>query len=434
LERADFSGFRTDERRLRLKTLVRLRWLAITGQLIALLAVNFGFGFDLPLLPALGIVAFSGALNLALAIRYPVSHRMEEQAAAGFLAFDVLQLAALLYLTGGLQNPFAYLFLAPVMISATTLAPQRTLAIGVIAILAASMLAAWHQPLPWTPGGTVQLPPLYIAGVWLSILLGIVFIGVHAWRLTDEGRQLAEAFAATELALTREQHLSHIDGLAAAAAHELGTPLATIALVVKEMERSSTPQDPHRDDIALLAEQIARCRAILGKIASLGDETAGPLQRLTLHHMVEEVAAPLRQFGASITIATDGRDPEPVTARDPGIMHGLSNICENAVDFALSSVMITARWDAEDVSVTIRDDGPGFAGEVLARLGEPYLTTRRGRDAGGGLGLGLFIAKTLLERSGARLYADNASGSERGAIVTLVWPRTSFEARARALA
>jgi two-component system sensor histidine kinase RegB len=421
---------RPEEPRLRLKTLVTLRWLAILGQFIAVIAVHGGLGFDLPLLPALGIIGFSAALNLALVIRYPVSHRVEEQAAAGFLAYDVLQLAALLYLTGGLQNPFAFLFLAPVMISATTLAPQRTLALGVIAVLAATGLAVWHQPLPWEPTGSVALPPLYIAGVWLSILLGIGFIGLYAWRLTEESRQLSDALAATELALTRETHLSHIDGLAAAAAHELGTPLATIALVVKEMERGSGPEDPHRDDIQLLAEQIARCRAILSKIASLGDETAGPMQTQTVQHLIEEIAAPLRQFGAAITIHVDGAEPQPVCPRDPGLMHGLANIVENAVDFALAAVTITASWDETRVEIAVKDDGPGFASEVLARLGEPYLTTRSGREGGGGLGLGLFIAKTLLERGGARLRVGNASGSERGAVVRLSWPRAVFERRA----
>jgi two-component system sensor histidine kinase RegB len=232
--------------------------------------------------------------------------------------------------------------------------------------------------------------------------------------------------------LASEQHLSQLDGLAAAAAHELGTPLATVALVVTEMTRQNPPSGAFADDLRLLNQEVARCRAILGKLASLGEDGAGPLEELTLSHLLEELAAPHRNFGVTIEIKLDGRDPEPVCRRNPGMLYGLGNIAENAVDFARRHVRIQAAWTDETVSIVIADDGPGVLPHVLARLGEPYVTTRdaaqsQDRGTGGGLGLGLFIAKTLLERSGATLKIVNLLSPATGARATVVWPRRSFE-------
>jgi len=425
-----------DARRLRLATLVRLRWLAVAGQAATIVAVHFGLGFTVPIEACLVIIGLSAFLNLSLRVRYPVSVRLEDSTAAVLLGYDTLQLAALLYLTGGLENPFALLFLAPVMISATALSPLRTLLLGALAVGAASFLAKFHLPLPWHPGQPVSLPLLYVAGVWLAILLGLAFIGVYAWRVAEEARQLSEALSATELVLAHEQHLSQLDGLAAAAAHELGTPLATIALVARELERTVPVDSPYREDIQLLQEQAARCRSILSKLASLGDE-AGPLHRMTIAHLVEDITAPQRAFGIDVEVVMAGEAPEPDCDRNPGILYGLANIVDNAIDFAAASVVVTASWDHDSVSIGIRDDGPGFAPEVLGRLGEPYISSRsglRGREKareGGGLGLGLFIAKTLLERSGAAFSASNMPSPPGGASVVLVWQREVFEGKVR---
>ncbi len=421
-------------RSIRLATLIRLRWLAVAGQSAAVLIVYLGFGFPLPITLVIAIITLSVSLNLILSVRFPTTHRLGERAAALLLGFDVLQLGALLYLTGGLENPFAILFLAPVMISATTLPPARTLALGALALGATSALGLWHQPLPWIPGEEIRLPPLYVLGVWLAILLGLTFIGAYAWRVAEESRQLGNALAATELVLAREQHISQLDGLAAAAAHELGTPLATIALVVKELERATAAGDPHREDILLLKEQVARCRTILAKIATLGTEPAEQLRVVGLKQLLEEISAPQRPFHAKLVIEAAGAGVEPRTPRSAGLTYGLENLIDNAVDFAATTVTITADWSPTRVTLRIRDDGPGFPPEILRRLGEPYVTTRRldERSGGGGLGLGLFIAKTLLERTGASFSASNARGPGRGAEITLTWRREQFEQTAEA--
>jgi two-component system sensor histidine kinase RegB len=250
--------------------------------------------------------------------------------------------------------------------------------------------------------------------------------------VAEEARQLSQALAATELVLAREQHLSQLDGLAAAAAHELGTPLATIALVAKDLDRIGPQEGAVAEDIDLLNEQVARCRVILGKLNSLGQEGAGPLESMRLGHLIEEVVSPHRPFDAAISVVMEGKGAEPSCRRNPGLLYGLGNLVENAVDFASDEVVVTAAWDDETVSVVIHDDGPGFLAEVLGRLGEPYVTTRwsgrRAKSEAGGMGLGLFIAKTLLERSGASLDMRNAPGGG-GAVVTVSWPRLAFERR-----
>jgi two-component system sensor histidine kinase RegB len=413
--------------RLRLDTLGKLRWLAVAGQTAAVLVVSGAFDIALPLLPCLVVIAVSAALNVVLRLTFPLTTRLDSDRAAMLLAFDILQLAALLSLTGGLQNPFALLFLAPVLISATALPPPQTTLLGLLAFCCASLLIPFHLPLPW-PDGSFELPKLYLLGVWVAVTLSLVFISTYAWRVAEENRQMSEALAATELVLAREQHISALDGLAAAAAHELGTPLATIRLVARELERSMPDEGPMKDDIVLLREQVDRCRDILRKLTSLHEEGA-PHAQMALSTLIEEVAAPHREFGVEIAIVARGSDAaEPVVLRNPAILYGLGNLVENAVDFARAKVWIDAGWTADQVAVTITDDGPGFSPEVLARLGDPYLTTRGPRSGEDrerpGLGLGVFIAKTLLERTGGRVEFENGA---TGAVVRVVWPRTSFE-------
>lgn len=417
---------------VRLDTLVKLRWLAIIGQTTAVLVVDFGLEFELPLWSCLAVIALSAWLNIALRLRFRSTQRLEPERAAWLLAFDIAELAVLLFLTGGLQNPFAFLFLAPVLLSATALPPRFTLMLGGFAVACATVLVFVHYPLPWDSEDPLQLPPIYMMGVWLSILLSIGFIGVYAWQITEEARQLADALAATELVLAREQHLSQLDGLAAAAAHELGTPLSTIAVIAKELENAIPAQAPHGDDVRLLREQATRCRDILAKLTELSSGME-PFDRMPLTTLIEEVVAPHRNFGVAINVAApQDRASEPVVARNPAILYGLGNIVENAVDFARERVTVGAEWNDDDIEVTISDDGPGFAPEIIAKIGEPYVTSRRrtphdSDEEPAGLGLGFFIAKTLLERAGATLSLANRPTPDRGAVVTVRWPRTEFE-------
>jgi two-component system sensor histidine kinase RegB len=413
--------------RLRLNTLIRLRWLAIFGQSVAVLVVAYWLEFPLPVGLCFALIAGSAWMNLWLAFRYPAAHRLKPLAAIGILSFDSLQLAGLLYMTGGLTNPFSLLMTVPVVISATSLPLRLTAVLGVLVMAVATFLAFFHLPLPWIEGAPLLMPFVYVAGMWMALLSSIAFTAIYAFRVADEARLLANALAATELVLQREQHLSALDGLAAAAAHELGTPLATITLVAKEMEKVLGKDPKFHDDVTLLRTQSERCREILKRLTSLSSEGEPLLTRLPLTSLIEEVIAPHRDFGISIKLKPGERiGVEPVGRRNPGVIYGLGNLVENAVDFAHTSVSVSWTWDDASVNLTITDDGAGFPAEVIDRIGEPYMSTRQGAEPGGGLGLGLFIAKTLLERSGASIVFSNSSGPGEGALVQIRWPRSVF--------
>src|ERR1700750_3193331 len=238
------SDFRHPQRHVRLDTILRLRWLAVLGQLAAIFIGAKGLEFALPIAPCLVIVSLSATVNLALQVVFNPMERMEPVYAAALLALNIVELAALLYFTGGLQNPFSFLFLAPVLISATALPVRFTIALGLLAVACASALGFFYLPLPWDAEEPLVLPPIYLLGVWLSIALAIGVTSLYAFQVTEESRKLSDALAATELVLAREQHLTQLDGLAAAAAHELGTPLSTIVLVSPELEKAPKQQRP----------------------------------------------------------------------------------------------------------------------------------------------------------------------------------------------
>ncbi len=374
----------------------------------------------------------AAVLNIALRMRFSVSHRLDDFWAGAVLGFDIAQLAALLCLTGGLANPFSILFLAPVMTSAVSLPLRRTLGLLGFMLVCATALQLWHWPLRWPGGEDFQPPALYGVGLWTAIAVSAIFVTIYANRVAEEARQLASALTATELSLARQQHLSQLDGLAAAAAHELGTPLATVALVVHELAAQPLVAAHCAEDLHLVEDQIGRCRSILRKLSSPATIAAATLEETTLGELIEEIVTPHRLLDVAIEVEREGPAPEPLCRRNAGIIYGLTNIVENAVSFAESRVAIHASWTGSIVKIVIADDGPGFAPQVLARLGEPYISTRgaarrREGEVAGGMGLGLFIANALLERSGASLAIANAPPSQSGAVATIVWPLVAFE-------
>jgi two-component system sensor histidine kinase RegB len=417
-------------RTVRLKTLIALRWFAVIGQAITVFVVYYWLEFELPLAACLTVIALSAWLNVAMRMHFGHVQRLEPGTVAWILACDIAQLTVLMVLTGGLENPFAFFVLAPVSIAAISLPLRYTLPLGLFALATSTFIAFFYWPLPWSSTQTLVQPPLYIFATWVANLVAIVFIGTYAWQVAEEGRLMADALTATELVLAREQHLSQLDGLAAAAAHELGTPLSTIAVVARELERALGPGSPHAQDVKLLREQAQRCREILGKLSALPSGWA-PFEQTKLSALIEEVAAPHQNFGIAIDmVLPPDRTGEPVVPRSPAILYGLGNLVENAVDFAAARVEIAVRWTEQDVAVTISDDGPGFPPEILSRIGEPYVTSRRraaGESEESGLGLGFFIAKTLLERSGATLAFLNRPSPEQGAVVRVRWARGDFE-------
>lgn len=426
------------ESQLRLVTTVRLRWAAVLGQLAAVGIVTTFYGFKFDIGSCLILIAISAWLNVFLSIRFSGRHRLSTWFAMAILVYDVVQLAALLYLTGGIENPFSILLIAPVTVAAATLPPRYTLILGAVVVMSGVALINYHHPLPWYDGQRFELPFDYKVGILAAVVAAMVFMAFYTWRLNREAGQMSAALAATDMVLASEQRLHALDGLAAAAAHELGTPLSTIVLVAKELEHELGKDNRFLEDVQLIYGQAKRCREILQKLTRKPEEQDPMHASVSARELLDEAASPHRMSGKRIIISTsafpgvnDEGASEPLGDRRPGVIYGLGNIIENAVSFAKSEVNLEARWNSTDVVFTIIDDGPGFPPELMDVIGEPYVSTRRYEDRAdkghSGLGLGFFIAKTLLERSGATVAFSNQPAPRTGAIIQISWSRAAFE-------
>jgi two-component system sensor histidine kinase RegB len=413
--------------RVSLRTLVFVRWVVIIGQLVTVSVVALGFQFPMQLSAVLAIIALAIVVNL-LGWVMRRGRALSDRAVAGYLAFDILQLSALLFLTGGLTNPFAVLVLGPIAVAAAVLGRDYSFGLTFLAIICLAALFASPFHLPWNGGGSPRLPDLYQLGLWISLTLACGFISTYNWSVAGEARRISEALAETQLTLAREQQLTALGTLAAAAAHELGTPLSTITVVAKELARDMPADSPYAEDVALIQSQCERCRSILAELARKPEDAEeSPFNRLPLDQLVEAAAAAHRMPGIRLeisSVAAPGTEP-PIVRRTPEIMHGLGNILQNAMQFATTAVTVVAQSDAHRIAMTISDDGPGFSPGLLGRLGEPYLSIRDQEHEH--LGLGIFIAQTLLERTGAELtFVNGLEGTLQGAAVMIVWPRAAL--------
>ena len=430
---------------VRLRTLINLRWLAIVGQSAAVLFASWQLELSLNTgLCALAIGA-SVIFNIASTIVYPENKRLSEPETVLALLFDLLQLVYLLYMTGGLNNPFALLILAPVTISATALRLQSTLFLGVIALSLISLLSRYYEPLITKDGLVLQMPDLFVSGFWISLIIGVVFLGSYARRVTYETHSMSQALIATQMALSREQKLTDLGGVVAAAAHELGTPLATIKLVSSELLQDVQEHPELKEDLELIGQQVDRCRDILRDMGRTGKDDRH-LRHAPISAVVSEAAAPHEDRGKDLHFNFDAPGQsakrQPNIRRQPEIIHGLRNLIQNAVDFADLNVWVDVKWSNAQISVTIADDGSGYPSDLIGRIGDPFVRKRRSertspkRPGYEGMGLGLFIAKTLLMRSGAEITFANGSDPflhteeipiRRGAIVEVAWPRDMIE-------
>ena len=417
--------------RLRLRTLVGLRWAAIGGQMLALLAARFLLGFEVPLLACLGVIVLAVLFNLALILALPPQRVLRQWEAALQLGFDILQLGLLLLLTGGVGNPFTVLLVVPVILGASSLEGRHPVVLTGLACAVVVGLAALAETLPWFGGTPLILPPLYHWAAALAVIVGIVVASTYARRAAAESARMELALQAAETVLAREQRLSALGGLAAMAAHELGTPLATIAVVAKEMTRECPP-GPLREDAELVSSQAQRCREILRRLAETPETDDVIHASISLSQLLEEVAGPEEpdeEVRVEWSVVGPPDTDPPDLLRHPEVGPALTSFIENAMDFAKSEVRLVGRYDDDYVTVEVRDDGPGFAPEIFAKLGEPYVTSRpSGENSPSGhlgMGLGFFIAKTLLERTGAEVGFRNAR--EGGAVVSIRWLRSVIE-------
>lgn len=425
---------------VRLRTLILLRWAAIVGQIAAIIVAVYFFSVQIQFGFVAAAIGAAVIANLVSSALFPRSTRLNEVQATGILVFDTVQLGVMVFLTGGIHNPFTVLILAPVTVAATALSTRSTIIVGTVAVAATSLVTWVNVPLQ-TLAGPLRMPDLFVFGMWVAVTISVGFIGLYTRRISSEMRSMSEALLATQMALSREQSLTDLGGVVAAAAHELGTPLATIKLVSSELVEELEGTKELRDDARLIGEQADRCRDILQSMGRAGKDDM-LVKHAPLIALIEEAAEPHRERGKAleIEIACIEADPQhqPILMRRPEIIHGLRNLIQNAVDFASTKVWIELCWNEERISIRILDDGKGYSPQVLGWIGDPFIRRRKSsaergqRQAYKGMGLGLFIAKTLLERTGAILTFANASSpytgrphprEKSGAIAQVEWRR-----------
>ena len=418
---------------MRLRTLVFVRWFAISGQIVTLIVAQYLYGLKLALVPCAIIIGMSVLTNIFALIVFPDNRRLSETETVFTLLFDTLQLSLLLAFTGGLSNPFALLILAPVTIAATVLPTRSTLFLAVCSVVMITIVSLIHLPLKTATGNLMDMPDVFLFGFWVAIVTGIIFISVYTRRVTTEMNSMSEALLATQMALAREQKLTDLGGVVAATAHELGTPLATIKLTSAELMEEMEGSEELYADARLIHEQADRCRDILASMGRAGKDDLH-LRSAPWSALVRESAEPHIDRGKDVLFTFNKNDEldtkQPQTMRKPEVIHGLRNLIQNAVDFSLSNVQIDIGWDQTHVYVKILDDGHGFEPQILNRIGDPFVRSKKrgklisDRPVYDGMGLGLFIAKTLLERSGARLDFSNGIDKDDlgGAVVLVSWP------------
>lgn len=440
---------------VRVRTLVLLRWLAVAGQSATVLVCALWLGFDLPLGLDVMVIACSVVVNLFSTFTLPANARLTERQAMWTLLFDLTQLLVLLALNGGLTNPFVLMILAPVTIAATALTRDAMFLVAGVALLGCAVLAVFYVPLETTGGQQFILPDLYLLGIWASLSVGIMFLAGYVRRVTVETFSMSQALTATQMALAREHQLTQLGGVVAAAAHEMGTPLATIKLVSGELADDLSDRPELLEDVDLIRSETDRLRQILRDMGRAGKDDQ-QVKTVPLSTLIQIAAEPHLDRGKEITFLTNGQTIDPGTAEgpfvpsDPEIVHGLRNLIQNAVDFAKEAVWVQSHWSNAEIFITCADDGQGYPADLIGRIGDPFLGNRSGRrkSTNGrgeyqGMGLGLFIAKTLLERSGARLTFSNAQGDgypgigdsphlsglakATGAIVSVRWARADLE-------
>ena len=424
--------------------MILLRWFAIAGQLTAITVAQHMYGLRLELGLCYLAVGASVIANLVAIFVFPENKRLTETQNMLMVLFDLLQLSFLLFLTGGLHNPFALLMLGPVTISAAALTLRSTVFLGGNAIVLVSLLANFNYPLRTEQGFILAIPEVFVFGNWIALIIAIIFISAYSVKVTSEINSMSDALSATQMALAREQKLTDLGGVVAAAAHELGTPLATIKLASGELFEELSERPDLQEDAALIREQADRCRDILRDMGRAGKDDLH-LRQAPLRAVLEEAAEPHMDRGKEIAFDIIGPEmAQPSILRKPEIIHGIRNLVQNAVDFAQQRIWVEASWTDDAIALRIMDDGRGFPPHLIGRIGDPFMKRRKtpsdkkSRPGYEGMGLGLFIAKTLLERSGAEL--SFANGREDtvgqnskldagiGAIVEVKWRRAEIDA------
>ena len=419
----DFSTlFRTKENlNLDKSTLTILRYIAIFGQFFAVNIVFFYLNLKFPIKETY-IVIFIGLLtNLFLQFRVKVN-QLKDTFASLFLLYDLFQLSALLYLTGGILNPFSILMIIPTIVSSTFLSMGTTIILGLITSLLLFIISFTHLPLPGLDTNIFAVPNYYTIGILISILIGLIFLSYFGIRFAGETKKRSEALNKLQEVISKEYELESLGGQAAAAAHSLGTPLATITVVAKELKKEIGNDKEYSKDIDLLISQTKRCSEILKKISKKQIEEDKFFSSTKLENLLEEIINSFKETSSKeITLVSDNDKNKIDIRRSAEMIYGLRNFVGNAIKFSKSKVNIFLMSNNKEIKIIVNDDGPGFPNDIVEKLGEPYIKSRSPElSTNSGLGLGTFLGKTLLERQNAKLLfkEDKNLG---GASVVISW-------------
>ena len=424
----DFSTlFRTKENlNLDKNTLTILRYIAIFGQFIAVNVVFFYLDLKFPI-KASYIIIFIGLLtNFFLQFGVKVN-QLKDTYASLFLLYDLFQLGALLYLTGGILNPFSILMIIPTIVSSTFLSMGTTIILGIITSLLLFIISFTHLPLPGLDSNIFAVPNYYTIGILISILIGLIFLSYFGIRFAGETKKRSEALNKLQEVISKEYELESLGGQAAAAAHSLGTPLATITVVAKELKKEIGNDKEYSKDIDLLISQTKRCSEILKKISKKQIEEDNFLSLIKFEDLLLEIIDSFQETSSkNIELIVDSDTNKISIRRTPEMIYGLRNFIGNAVKFSRSKVKINLKSDQKIIEIKINDDGPGIPEDIIEKIGEPYIKSKsKELNSNSGLGLGSFLGKTLLERQGAKLVFRRNSDLG-GALVILTWSSNSF--------
>ena len=414
--------FRLEENlQLDKKTLVSLRYIAIFGQLLAINIVYVYLNLTFPIIESYIIIFIGLSTNLYLQFRIK-SNQLKDIYASLFLIYDLIQLSALLYLTGGILNPFSFLLIIPAIVSSTFLSMGTTMILGVVTSILLFVLTYFFLPLPGIENNLFTFPIYYKTGILIAILIGLIFLSYFGIRFAGETKKRSEAFNKLQEVISKEYELESLGGQAAAAAHSLGTPLATISVVAKELKKDIGDNAEYSKDIDLLISQTKRCSEILKKISRKQIEEDQFISSVKIENLIEEIIDSFRETSSKeINLICEADTNKIDIQRTPEIIYGFRNFIGNAVKFSKSKVAIYIKSDLNNITISIIDDGPGFPDDIKNILGEPYIKSKsKDVSSNSGLGLGTFLGKTLLEKQGANLFFSH-NIKLGGASVIISW-------------
>ena len=419
--------FRTKENlNLDKNTLTILRYIAIFGQFFAVNLVYFYLSLPFPIELTYIIILIGLLTNLYLQFGIKIN-QLKDLYAAIFLVYDLIQLSILLYLTGGIFNPFTLLLIIPAIVSSTFLSMGTTIILGIITSLLLLMISFFYLPLPGENMNLLHFPDFYKIGIVISILIGLIFLSYFGIRFAGETKKRSEALNKLQEVISKEYELESLGGQAAAAAHSLGTPLATISVVAKELKKEIGNNPELTKDIDLLISQTKRCSEILKQISKKQIEEDIFLSLIKFEDLLEEIIVSFKETSSKkINLLVDNDLNKIAIQRTPEIIYGLRNFIGNAVKFSKSKVKIDLISNQKIIEIKINDDGPGIPEDIINKIGEPYIKSKsKELSANSGLGLGTFLGKTLLERQNAKLLFRRNSDLG-GALVIISWEPKNF--------